>query len=78
MQKTELVYLENCQFQSDLLLELFKTVNFFKKSFSFFFFQFLENRSKKFLYFKNFWLRGGPLKWCKEELFQLQSDCDME
>ena len=48
MQKTELVYLENCQFQSYLLLELFKTANFFKKSFSFFFFQFLENRSRYF------------------------------
>ena len=32
MQKRELIYLENCQFHSDLLLELFKTANFFKKS----------------------------------------------
>ena len=32
MQKTELIYLENCQFHSGLLLELFKTANFFKKS----------------------------------------------
>ena len=32
MHKTELIYLENCQFHSSLLLELFKTANFFKKS----------------------------------------------
>ena len=31
-EKQELIYLENCQFHSGLLLELFKTANFFKKS----------------------------------------------
>ena len=30
LQKTELIYLENCQVHSDLLLELFKTANFSK------------------------------------------------
>ena len=32
MQKTELIYLENCQFYSDLLLELLKQPIFSKKS----------------------------------------------
>ena len=42
MQKTELIYRKNCQFHSDLLLELFKNGKFFQKSylknFSIFFF----------------------------------------
>ena len=32
MQKTELIYLKNCQFHSGLLLELFKNGKFFQKS----------------------------------------------
>ena len=32
MQKTELIYRKNCQFHSDLLLELFKNGKFFQKS----------------------------------------------
>ena len=31
LQKTELIFLENWQFHTGLLLELFKTANFFKK-----------------------------------------------
>ena len=53
MQKAELIYLENCIFHSGLLLELFKTANFWKNLnlrifFFFFFFEFLENRSRFF------------------------------
>ena len=53
VQNTDLIYLENCQFHSGLLVKLFKTAIFFKNRnlrifdfFTFFFFEYLENRSR--------------------------------
>ena len=53
MQKTEQICLENWQFHSGLLLELFKNGKFFQnlnlRIFRFlFFFEYLENRSRYF------------------------------
>ena len=44
MQKTELIYLKNCQFHSGLLLELFKNGKFFQN---------LNLRIFRFIYFWN-------------------------
>ena len=53
MQKTDLSYLYNCQIHGVLLLELFKTADFFKK-----YLEYLGNRSRYFKNSKKFWVRG--------------------